>query len=255
MLGWMLTGWVNAHGLNWRHNRLLWRICHHVGHETYYVIICLRFLRTLPHLTISPSRGHLRHLGLSGDDIKNLDKLATCCGWWCGCCHVCLRHHHCLNLQCTCRVLHVSSTEAVGCVPPSWLQQFVNHHLVLLNALHAVLYRFSDYAHHPARFIIFAQLAKLSIFLIIILIFPILFMFGTWKIAHTVPISIQHLLQCCVRLCCCQSCLVNVPPVVLLLHDRCLCILNSLSCHCGVSIHIILDPFVIFFVALKVRFP
>jgi len=40
----------------------------------------------------------------------------------------------------------------------------------------------------------------------------------------------------------------------LLLHHRCHCILNSLSCHCGLSLHIILDPFLSLFVGENVRF-
>jgi len=66
-------------------------------------------------------------------------------------------------------------------------------------ALHAVLYRFGDCAHHPLRFIIFAQLAKLCIFFMIIFDIPILLFFGTCKIAQTVSDSIQHLRKCCFR--------------------------------------------------------
>ena len=67
--------------------------------------------------------------------------------------------------------------------------------------------RFGDCANHPARFIIFAQLAKLCNFLIIILVFPILLIFGTCKIPQTASNNIQLLLKCCFRLCGCRSCL------------------------------------------------
>jgi len=47
----------------------------------------------------------------------------------------------------------------------------------------------------------------------------------------------------------------RIPHMFLLLHNRCLCILNSLSCHCSLSINSILNPFLCFFVALKIVFP
>jgi len=157
--------------------------------------------------------------------------------------------HTCQNLQFSHPELHIYLREVVGCVPPSRLRHFVKLHLVLPKALHAEQFRFGDSAHHPARFIIFAQLAKLSIFLIIILVFPILLIFRTCMIGQTVSNSIQHLLKCCFRLCGCRSCLFNIPQMFLLLHNRCLRVLNSRSCHCGLSIHIILNPFDFFFFA------
>jgi len=59
------------------------------------------------------------------------------------------------------------------------------------NPLHALLYHFGDCAHHQAGFVIFAQLALLSLF--IILIFPILPIVRTCKITQTVSDSNQPL--------------------------------------------------------------
>jgi len=128
-------------------------------------------------------------------------------------------------------------------------------YLLLPNTSHAMLYRFGDCAHLPARFIIFAQLAKLCIFLIIILVFPSLLIFGTSNITQTVSDSIQHLPEWCFRLCGCWSCLFNIPHIFLRLHNRWLYVLNSLSCHCGLSSHIILDPVLFFFITYKEHFP
>jgi len=243
------------HGLNWLLNHPLWQIGHCVRHGGYYVIVCLRCLRTQPHLATSRSRPRLWHLELSGDDINNLHKLPQCCRWWCGCCHVCLELHNCRNLRFSHTVLQISLTEVVGYVPTSKLRHFAKPHLLLPKALHAVLYRFRECAHHPARFIIFTQLAKLCIFFIIIFVFPILLIFGTSKIAQTVYYTTQHLLKCCFRLCGCQSCLFNIPHRFLFLRNRRLCIVKSLSCPCALSIHMILDPFLFFFIAWEVRSP
>jgi len=240
---------VNVHWLKWCHSHFLWWIGQSIRLERYYVIVYLRFVQPQPHLTTSLSRCRLRHMGLSGDDIKNLHKLFKCCLWWCGCCWVYLGLHNCRNLQFSRPVLHISLTEVVCCIPPSRLHQFVKPHPLLPNALYLVLYCFGDCAHHPARLIIFAQPAKLCIFFIINLVFPILLIFGTWKIAQTVSDSILHLLKCSFRFCGCPSYLFNISHMFQLLHNCCLCVLNSLSCHCGRSIHIILDPFLLLFIA------
>jgi hypothetical protein len=129
------------------------------------------------------------------------------------------------------------------------LHQFVKPQLLIPKALHAVLYRFGDCANHPARFFIFAQLAMPCILFIIILVFPILLIIGICKITQTVSDSFQHLLKCDFRLSGCRSSLFNIYHMFLLLHHCCLCVLNSLSCHCGLSLHIILDPFLSLFVA------
>jgi hypothetical protein len=128
----------------------------------------------------------------------------------------------------------------VGCIPPSRLGQLVKSHLLLPKTLHVVLYRFSDCTHHPARFIIITELAELWIFFIIFLVFSILLIIGTCKIAQTVSDRIQHLIKCCFRL---PSCRTPVCSSRYILHYCCFCVLNSLSCHSGLSLHNILDPF------------
>jgi len=162
--------------------------------------------------------------------------------------------HNCRNLQLSCPALHVSLTEVVSHIPPSRLRQIVESHLLLQKALHGLLYRFGHCAHHPARFVIFGLFVNLCIFFIIIFIFPFLLNIGTCKIAPTVSGSIQHLLKCCFRLSNCRSWLFNIYYMFLVLHNHYLCVLNSLSSHCGLSIRITLDPFLFPFVALKVCF-
>ena len=147
---------AKAHGLNWRCNLTLWRIMHRVVHKRYYVIVCTRFLLTQPHLTTSLSGHHLRPKGLSRDNIKNQHKLPESCQWWFGCCRVCLELYNRRDFRFRRSLLQISPTEVLGCVPSSWLRQFPKCHQLLTKALHAVLYRFGDCAHHPARFIIFA---------------------------------------------------------------------------------------------------
>jgi len=74
-------------------------------------------------------------------------------------------------------------------------------------------------------------------------------------IAQTLYDSIQHLIKCCFRRSGCRPRTFSSSHTVQLLHNRCLCILNSLSCHSGLSPHIILDPFLFLFIAQNVRFP
>ena len=110
----------------------------------------------------------------------------------------------------------------MGCIPPSRLHQFVKPDLLLLKTGHVALYRFGDCAHHPARFVIFAQLAKICIFSIIFFVFPILLIVRTCKTAKTVSDSIQYLLTGCFRLYSCRSCRFNICHIFLLLHNCCL---------------------------------
>jgi hypothetical protein len=65
------------------------------------------------------------------------------------------------------------------------LHQFVKPHLLQRKTLYPVLYHFGDFAHHPARFIIFVKLAKHCI-IFIILVFPIFLILRTCKFAHIV---------------------------------------------------------------------
>jgi len=142
-----------------------------------------------------------------------------------------------------------SLTKVVGRVPSSWLRQFVMSQLLPLNALHIALYSFEDCAHHPARFLIFPQLAKLCIFFISISVFPIMYIIGTWKIPQTVSDSIQYFLKGFFRLCGCRLCPFNISHIFLLLYNHCLCVLNSLACHCSRTMYIILNPFLLLLVA------
>jgi len=103
------------------------------------------------------------------------------------------------NPQSRCAVLLICFTEVVGCILPSHLCQFVQLHLLLPKPLHAMLCHFADCAHHPAGFVIFAQLALLCPF--IILIFPILPIVRTCKITQTVSDSLHHLLKRLFGLC------------------------------------------------------
>jgi hypothetical protein len=70
--------------------------------------------------------------------------------------YVCLGLYNCRNIQFDHPVLHISPTEVVGRVPLAWLRQFLKPYLFLPKSLLVVLYRFGEFAQHPARFIIFA---------------------------------------------------------------------------------------------------
>jgi hypothetical protein len=150
------------------------------------------------------------------------------------------------NPQFGCAVLLISFTEVVGCILPSRLCQFIKLHLLLPKALHALLDRFGDYAHHPAWFIIFAQLALLCL---LILIFPILSIVGTCKITQTVSDSSLHLLKSLFGFSGRQPRDFSMHHVVLLLLNRCHCVFNWLSCPSGLSLNIILNPFLFFYIA------
>ena len=163
-----------------------------------------------------------------------------------------LRFNNSQNPQFGCAVLLLSLTEVFGCVPPSRMCQFVKLYLLLLEPLHAMLDHFRYCAHHPAGLVIFAQLAQLCLF--IILIFPIIPIVGTCNIAQTVSDSNHHLVKwffgisgrlswVFIRLC-----------NFLLLSNCCLCSLKSLSCPSGLSLNIIVDPFVFLFTASEVHF-
>ena len=253
-LGTLYAG-VTAYGLNWLRDRNLWLIGHAVGHQRYSVIAWLRFLRTQPDWTTLLSRHHLGHLWLSRHDIKNLHRLSKCCQLWGGCSCVSLGLHNCRNIQFSHPVLQISLREVVGHLRPSRLGQFIKPHLLVPKALHMVLYPFKDCAQHPAMLVILTQLAKLCIFFMIILILTILLVFRTCKSAQPVPVSFQHLLPWCLRLCGCQLCLFDISHMFLLWHICCRCVLNSLSGYCPLSIHKILNPFHFLLVAWKVVYP
>jgi len=250
----MLYAGVRAYGFNRLHilNRCwIWR---RIGWDNWYEFVWQWFLQTQPHLPTSWSRSHCRHLRLSPDDVKCLHKLTKCCRRWCVYSHVYLGLDNCRNLQFGCHILHMSLTEVVGCVPPSWLLWSVKPHLLPPKTLHTVLYCFGDCAHHPARVIINTQLAKPCFFFIIFLVFPILLIVQTYKIAQSVSDCIQHLFKRFFGLAVCRSRIFSSTHIFLLLHNRCLCVLNSLFCHSGFPPHMILDPFLFLIIGWKVCF-
>jgi len=81
---------------------------------------------------------------------------------------------NCLNHQFGRPILHITPMDVAGRVPPSRLCQFVKPHQLLRNTIHGVLYHFGDCSHRLAGFIIFTQLAKLSIFFVTFLVFHVL---------------------------------------------------------------------------------
>jgi hypothetical protein len=131
--------------------------------------------------------------------------------------------------------------EVDGCFLPSCLCQFFKLRLLLPKPLLALLYRFGDCTHHPAELVFFAQLALLCLW--IILIFQILSIVGTSKIPQTVSASNCHLPKTLFWLSVRQSRDVSMLNIVLLLWNRCVCIVNSLSCPSSLSLNIILNPF------------
>ena len=194
---------------------------------------------------------HLRHLQFSGYTIKSLHRLTRCRQCRSGHIIFRLRLNPSWNLQFGHPVLLISLTEVISRVSPGRLCQFVKLHLVLPTTLHAMLYHFGDWPYHLAGFVIFTQLPLLRTFFIMILLFPILLSVGTCKIARTISDGVEHLFKCCFRLGCCQSRHFSVSHIFLLLPNCCLCIVNSLSCHSGLSIYMILDLFVLLIVASK----
>jgi hypothetical protein len=117
------------------------------------------------------------------------------------------------------------------------LHQFLMPYLLLPKTLHAVLYCVGDSAHYPARFIIITQLAELCSFIIILLLVPILLIVGTSNIADPVSDTNQHRFQLFFGLSGYRSRIFSTAHIFLPLLNRCLCVLNSLSCHSGFSPH------------------
>jgi len=201
-------------------------------------------------MTTSWSRSPLQPLRYSGDNVRTLHKRSKCWWWRCQSVIICLRLNDCRNPQFRCAVHLISFTEVVGCSLPTRLSQFVELHMLLPNPLHALLDHFGDCAHHPAWFVILAQLAQLS--LLLILIVPILPIVGTCNITESVSDSNQLLLKCYFGLSGGQSRNFSTRHIVLLLLNCCLCIFNSISCPCGFSLNIILNPLPFLFIAWEV---
>ena len=206
------------------------------------------FLKSKPHLTTQHLRSHLQRSQFSGDAIN-------CCLWHTKCrrCRTGWilfpsRLNDSQNLQFGSQVLLICLTEVVGRVYSASLCQVVQLYLLLPKTLHAMLYCFGDCGHHPAGFIIFTKLAQLRIFFIIILVFHIIPIVGTWKITQTIADGVQYLLKCYFRLGGCQSRVFNISHCFLHLLNCCLCFFNLISCHSGLSVRIILDPFLLLFI-------
>jgi len=252
VISWRLFPSVKAYWFNRLLFQQTWRIelCSRL--KTRYGCVRQRFHETQPTMTTSWSRSPLRHLRYSGDNDKRLQKLSNRCRYRCRCIFICLLLNDCRNLQCGCAGLLIPFTEVIGCVLLSRLCQFVELHHLLTKPLQALLHHFRHCAYHPAKFIIFAQLALLCLF--IILIIPILPIVGTCKITQTVSDSNHHLLECLFRLSVRQSHIFSFPGIFLLLLNRCLCIFNLLSCPSGLSLNRILNPGFFVFIALEVRF-
>ena len=202
-------------------------------------------------MTSSWSRSHLRPSRHSGDHVKTLHMLCKCCRRRCWSAIIHFRVNDCPNPQMECAVILTSFTEAVSCFLLSRLSQFVKPYLHVPKPLHALLYCSGDCAHHPAGFVILVQLALLSLF--IILIFPIHSIIGTCKITQTVSDSNQHLLKHHCGLSGRQSCDRSMHHIVLLFLNRCLHVFNSLSCPSGLSLNIILNPFLFLFIVYEIH--
>jgi len=203
-------------------------------------------------MTTSWPRSPLWHLRYSEDNVKILNTLAK----WCLCrwrsVIIHWRLNDCHNPQFGCTVLLISFTEVVGCILPSKLCQFSKLHLLRPKPLHALLNCFGDCAHHPARFLIVAQLGLLCPFVTLIIpIFPIV---RTCMITQTVSDSNHHLLKSLFGHYDCQFRNFSMLYFILLLLNSCLCVCNSLSCPSGLSFNIIRNPFLFLFIAEKVCF-
>jgi len=146
-----------------------------------YAFVCIWLPSTYPPVMTSWLKCPLWNLGFSGDDINRFMLLFKCCPSRRSCYIIHLWINDCRNLQFGCSVLLVSFTEVIGHVAPCWLCQFVKLHLLLPKWLHVLLYHFGYCAHHLARFVIFTQIAKLCIY--IILISLMLLIEGMCKIA------------------------------------------------------------------------
>jgi len=252
VISWRLYAGVKAYWFNWLRFQQHWRIWLRSWLTTRYAQFLLWLHLTYPDMTTSWSRSPLRRLRYSGDNVQTLHKLSKCSRWRQQSVIVCLWLNDCWNPQVRCAVHIISFTEVVGCILPSQLSQFVELHLLLPKPIHALLYRFIDCAYHPSGFVNLAQLSLPTH--IIILIFPILPIIGTYKITQTVSNGNQHLLNRLLRLLGRQSCNFSMRYIVLLLLNRCLCVFTLLSCPNCFSFNIILNLFLLVFIAYEVCF-
>jgi len=238
--------------VNWLRLRQLSRIGLHGWLTTWYAWFWLWLHRTKPNKTMSWSRSPLQQLQYSGDNVKTLHQLSKCSRWRCRRVIIHSRLNDWRNPQFRCAKLHISFTEVVGCILPARFSQFVRLHLLLSKPLHVLLYRFGDCANHPAGFVLFAQLALLSLYIRLILLFlPIV---GPCKISQTVSDRNQHLLNSLLRLSGLEGRDFSMHHIVLLLLNRCLHFNNWLSWPSVFSLNIVLNPFHFDFIAWEVCF-
>jgi len=181
-----------------------------------------------------------------------LHMLLKCCQCRCRCVIIHLQLNYCLNPQFRCAILRISFRAVVSCVLPTRLCQFVKLYLLLLKPLQALWYHSGDCANDPAGFVIFAQLAMLCLF--IIFIFPSLPIVGTCKITQTVSNRNHHLLKSLFGLSVRQSGFFNFLHIFLLVLNRCLCVLNMVSCPSDFSVNIMLDWVVFLFITSEMCF-
>jgi hypothetical protein len=200
-------------------------------------------------MTTTLSGSPLQPKRLFRDSINCLHKVPKCAQSWRSCSRCCFGLHISQNYQFGHLVFHIPLTEVVSHVPPSQLCQLVSPPLHLPNTVHAVLYRVGDCAHHWVRFIISARLAKLCILFFIFHHLPSLLIIRSCKIAQTVYDSTQQLLKWVFRIACCWSCFFSSSHIFLLFHNCRLSSFNLHSYHSGLSINIILNPFLFGFVA------
>ena len=215
-----LFGWMNQ-------NELVW----------------LQFLKTQQHLTTLRSRSHCRHLLLSAHEIKSMHILFNCCRRWCGCSpgYVWLENHR--NLQFGSAIDDICFPEVVGNFPPSCIGKFCKL-LLLLHSTHRVVESyFGDWTYLQTRCIMIIWLAALWIFIIIFLVFPILLIIRTFQTAHTVADTIHYCLKSCAVLSGCCAYMFSSHHISQVFPNLSLCLLNICSCHRGISLSIILDPF------------
>lgn len=198
-------------------------------------------------MTASGSRSPWRQLRYSRDNGMTHQPLSKLCRYRCCCMIIRLRPDDCQIPQVRWGVFRISSMEVIGCVLPSRLIHFLKLHLDQFVPQHALPHHLGDNAHHPARFVIIAQLALLC--RSIILMRPVRPIVGTCKITRTVSASSQCLPECLFGLSAHQSGVFSLPDLPLLLLNRPFCVFSSLSCPSGCSPNIFLSPFFLIFIA------
>lgn len=184
---------MTADGFDRFHCRDWWQFRHGVGCMRCWVFIRLWSPSSKPHMTKSWSVSPLQHIRFLGYDIKGYHQLTKCYWYWCGWNLFCFHLNICRNLQVGHPIHHICLAKTIDWVPISQLCVFINLDQHLLKIIRRLWYCFGDCTHHPAGFVIFIWQALLCIFLIMFIVFPILLIIGTYKIAQTVSDSIPLL--------------------------------------------------------------